>query len=320
MHPESDIPQTASPDELRKAFIDLGGNPGWKSFQAAEHEARSRAKERKREADKQNPFTHSSQQITQAFANIAVRFVRAVIVRLMPVGLLLLLVAEGVAVYEGISILTHQGTAIIYSVSLMIFLVTIMFIHEIVARSTEHQPQYELSLYVILQRLKRMLGWGTPQERYSSSLSMIVGALRVVSWTIILLGIFGRMRPLIEETQSQPWHQVLMHILTQSNFEQFGGYVSNLLIGLTMLAGTHVIVFLIHRAYVLATGGLDITSDNALDFLSPTSEDELYQQELSHAYRTQIYLLQANQRKKLASTMSASPELLQAPIENSSMD
>jgi hypothetical protein len=297
------------PGILKQIFIGMGGNPSWKRVGDAENAAWEKAQSRKKDVDAANPFTSASTQISSAFARLAVVFVGGVIQVAMPVALLLLLIAEGLAVFQGLSLLNVGDVAAgTYAISLVVLLVTMMFIYEIVLRSSTRESQMEFSLRTIWHRSLVIMGFrpaGTITK--DLSLAMVSGAVTWVSRAIILLGVLGRLQTILDTVMGVAWYDAILHVAKSATFVEVAGVGTNLAIGFTMLAGTHVIVYLIHRSFVLATGGLDITSDTALDFLSPTSVEDLYQIELADAYRTLIYVLHAQQQKRLASTTNDLP-------------
>jgi len=289
-------------EERRRMFIGMGGKASWKEFQKAEHAAQERAKKRADEARAANPFASASSRIGASIAGISVRFIEIVFRFGLPVGLILVLVAEGAAITEGVSIFA-PNSALLYSGALMVFLFVILFVSEVVHRSGLETQAEIFSIRSLFGRLSYTVGIGRkgwrPQYKQATTPMLIVeSATLAVSRSIIFFGILGRLKISLDATKQTNWIEGIRQVVINSNLETMMGYIGNILLAMTLLSSAHVVVYLIHRFYVLSTGGLDIASDNALGFLATVSEEVFLEQELKQFYADQIYLLKAHNEKQ----------------------
>lgn len=298
-----DTPLPDDPEELRRIYIERGGNPGWKRFQAGERAALARARKRVEEAKAANPFASASASIGSAIALLSVYFVRVVFIVGLPVALIAVLFAEGFAITEGFSIFVPGGAAIIYGVALMIFLLVILFVYEVVHRSNSEVGEEVFSLRSLGQRVRYTIGWGDQwveqKKEAPSPVRKVEWAMQAVARSIIFFGILGRLKVILNQTNVQglTWPQTIVKLLTESSLETILGLIGNVLLAMTLLSSAHVIIYLIHRFYVLSTGGLDIASESALGFLSVVNEDVVIEKELSQFLTDQIHLLEAQNKK-----------------------
>lgn len=298
---DTDIVLPEDPDELRKLYIEMGGKPSWKSFQTGEQAAFNRAQTRINQAKQNNPFASASENIGKTIARISVGFIQIVFSLGLPIGLLFLLGAEGAAITEGVSIFSPT-IPWLYSGALMVFLFVILFVYEVVHRNNVAEGEAVFSVRSLFERMQYTIGlgrrWQTKYKPAPTPLMLVETAMITVSRAIIFFGILGRLKVSLDETKSMNWHQGLVQIATQSSLETILGYVGNVLLAMTLLSSAHVIVYLIHRFYVLSTGGLDIASDGALGFLASIDENAIVQSELKQFYSDQIYLLKAHNDSK----------------------
>lgn len=298
---EISLPETA--EELRKVFIERGGNPGWKRFQAGEREVLARAHKKVEQAKAANPFTSASASIGSAIALLSVYFVRIVFIVGLPVALIAVLFAEGFAITEGFSIFVPGGAAIIYGVALMIFLLVILFVYEVVHRSSAETGEEVFSLRSLARRIRYTMGagdaWVEQQKAAPSPIQKVQWAMQAVSRSIIFFGILGRLKTILDEPNMKglTWPATIGKLLTESSLETMLGLVGNILLAMTLLSSAHVIIYLIHRFYVLSTGGLDIASESALGFLAVVNEEVVIEREMSQFLTDQIYLLEAHRQK-----------------------
>ncbi len=296
-----DMPLPDNSEGLRKVFIEVGGNTNWKRIQAGEREALARADSKIQVAKKANPFANASTKIGASMARISVGFIWVVFTAGLPISLIAVLFAEGFAITEGIALIAGDA-AWVYAGALMVFLLVILFVYEVQHRSDNTQNEEAFSLRSLAGRLKYTIGvgsgWQPKSKPQSTPLRNVETAMVYVSRAIIFFGILGRLVPDLAKTDTSNWFEGIGVLLTQSNLQQMFGYVGNTLLAMTLLSSAHVVVYLIHRFYVLSTGGLDITSDGALGFLSVVNEEELRELELKQFYRDQIYLLKAHNDKQ----------------------
>ncbi len=301
MNPDDSLPMTA--EGLRRVFIERGGNPAWKRFQAGERDAKVRAQASVDAALKANPFASASAKIGSAIALLSVNFIQVVFIAGLPVGLAAVLLAEGFAITEGVSIFAPGAASLVYSLALMVFLLVILFVYEVVHRSSTEPNAEVFSFRSLLRRLSYTIGWGdrwvSQEKETPSPVRKVEWAMVSVSRSIIFFGILGRLKPILDEPQMQglAWHQTLSALVTGSSLETMLGMIGNVLLAMTLLSSAHVIIYLIHRFYVLSTGGLDIASESALGFLAVVNEEEVLEKELSIYYTDQIYLLEANNKR-----------------------
>ena len=294
---ESILPE--DPEELRRIFIEEGGRPNLKSFQTGQQAALDRARIRVQEARNENPFANASQTIGKSIAQISVYFVQIVFIIGLPLALALVLIAEGAAITDGVSIFSPNVPGI-YSLALMVFMFVILFVYEVVHRSSTPDPEEIFSVRQLFGRIRYTIGLGAVRYKTTPTpIRIVESATLAVSRSIIFFGILGRLKTSLDETQGLPWGQALLSIVTNSSLETMLGYIGNILLAMTLLSSAHVAIYLIHRFYVLSTGGLDIASDSALGFLSVVDSDQIVKEELKQFYRDQIYLLRASNDQNL---------------------
>jgi hypothetical protein len=249
---------------------------------------------------KSNPYANASQQTAKAFLSVAIFFVQTVFQYAVPGAFIGLLIAEGVAAYNGFSSIMPEWTAGVYAFVIMLVSTVSMFLREsLLQNSANIEISYKPTLALFLQRAAYFLGLnGVQESEHSAALKMTQQALRLSVWSIVIFGILGRIKTNMDLTAPNvPWTQAIQQIVAQSNLSTFMEYVGSVLLPLAMYVCLHVLVYFIYRSYLLSTGGVDITSNRAFDFLSPPSYDALLRMERVVVYRDMIHLFQAQQLK-----------------------
>lgn len=312
----------SDPSELRRIFVEMGGNPSTKTFMAAEQRAADSAKRRYDSEFTENPYAHASQQTAKAFLNVAILFVRSIFQVGVPVAFVGLLLAEGAAAYVGFSAIMDPKVAAIYAMVIMLVSTVAMFLREsLLQNKADKEVVYKPTLKLLTNRVMYFFGRRElVQETSGEALLMTERAMSLVVWSIVIFGILGRVKGSIESDSlaGVPWLQAIQQIVEKSDLPTIMEYVGSILIPIAMYVCLHVLVYFIYRSYLLSTGGIDITSDKAFDFLSPPSYEAILQAELITVYRDMIYLLQAKNKKSLPISTTIdlqqpSPEQLPEP-------
>ncbi len=316
--PELDIMGMDDPAELRRIFVEMGGNPTTKTFQAAEARAAQAAQKRFNSELKSNPYANASQQTAKAFLSVAIFFVQTIFQYAVPAAFLGLLAAEGIAAYNGFISIMDAAPAAIYAGVIMLVSTVAMFLREsLLQNATDQAVAYKPTFRLLWDRVVYFFGGaGLTIKENSDSLDMTKQALRLSVWSIVIFGTLGRIKTNTElVAPNVPWTQALQQIIMNSDLSTFMEYVGSVLLPLAMYVCLHVLVYFIYRSYLLSTGGVDITSNQAFDFLSPPSYDAMLRAEQIVVYRDMIHLYQAQQAKKLASqsTTNGSPQQLPEP-------
>lgn len=304
---EVDILNISDPAELRQMYIELGGNPGNKTFLEAERRAHE-ATDRRFDAEaKANPYASASRKTAEAFLNVAILFVQTVFQYAVPVAFLGLLVAEGIAAYKGFESIMESLPAIIYSGVIMLVSTVAMFLKEsLLQNATKTEVSYKPTIGIIAERIKYLFGFrGLVARENSAALDMTNRALNLAVWLLVIVGILGRFSQNAELSSSGvPWPTAIQRIILESNLSTIMEYVSSMLLPYAMYVCLHVLVYFIYRSYLLSTGGVDITSDQAFDFLSPPSREAILRVEMATAYRDMVMLQRSQVRKKLQSKLT----------------
>lgn len=257
-------------DELRRQFIEYGGNPNTKTIRQGELTARSQARAEYAQAQKQvvesrGRFANAaSELVTRGMQGVAVLLTLVLVVGGLTVALTLLIVAEWAAVQKGFSAI-DPTYAPLYSAATVFFFVSTLFIREVIARNATRDDERVFSLRYVAQWLVYFLGfnrnWRPQYRRNISLLNRVDSAVRWLTYTIVLFGLLGRLFDTINGLNGS-WLDALQHIITQSTFTQMMGYVGSVVMTIGLLLATHFAVFFVHSIYVNVTGGLKVNVSN----------------------------------------------------------
>lgn len=310
--PDINILNVDDPAELRRIFIEMGGNPTTKTFLAAEERAKKSAAQRYDTEAKDNPYANASRKTAEAFLSVSILFVQTIFQYAVPAAFIGLLLAEGIAAYNGFVSIMDVLPAITYSGVIMLVSTVAMFLREsLLQNATGHEQEYKPTLRVFYERVMYFFGRrGMMPKVNAASLDMTERALNLSVWSIVIFGILGRIKTNIELVAPDvPWFRALEQIVMNSNLSTFMEYVGSVLLPLAMYVCLHVLVYFIYRSYLLSTGGVDITSNQAFDFLSPPSYEVLLQKEMVTAYLDMIHLLQAKKLASQSTTINSQQQL-----------
>lgn len=191
-------------DTLRRLIIEEGGNPNTKTFQTGEMTARQRAQQeinrRESEIKQRQSAVHriASEAITGGLQLLAVVFTLLVLLVGTLVGVMLLIVAEIAAVQKGFAVI-DSGFAFLYAATTVLFFFVVLFIGEIIRRSSANEERPVFSLRQVLEWLIYFIGVNTRngwKPRYKSRVPLLVqvdNAVRWLMYTILIFGLLGRL-------------------------------------------------------------------------------------------------------------------------------
>lgn len=273
-----------SPDELREQYVRYGGNPNLKHIRQGELTARNQARaewhaQQKAASDARGRFANmASAWVTRGMQGVAVALTLVMVVGGLTIALVLLIIAEWSAVQKGFSAIDPVN-APLYSAATVFFFISTLFIREVIARSATRDDERVFSLRYAVQWLIYFLGfsgdWRPIYRHNKSLLNRVDGAVRWLTYTIVLFGLLGRLFDTIQGLDGS-WIDALEHIVTQSTFTQMMGYLGSVVMTIGLLLATHFAVYFIHAIYVQVTGGLQV---NASSFLEVSLDDLVSAQE-----------------------------------------
>lgn len=284
--------------ELEKQYLALGGNPTHASFknelaalQALSLEQYEHERQRIEAIESKRPqwAKHAGELAGKGLASVATIFTFVFVLGGLFFGTGALIAAEFMAVYEGFAMVSPEH-ALLYSVSIVLFYVVVLFIERILADKHGQQISTKTSLRLIGQDLLYFFGFGVNwQKQYNevaSETKQISTTVSLMTYAILAFGLLGRMKTSLETFQkvkpTANWIEGIQSILYDSSLQTMMGYIGMVIATAALLWATKWVVHFIYGQFKRVTGGVVVQdfSEASLVVLSPTEHREAAERQL----------------------------------------
>jgi hypothetical protein len=207
-------------------------------------------------------------------------------------------------VQKGFAII-DQDFAFLYAAATVLFFFVVLFIGEVIRRSSADEERPMFSLRHLAQWLMYFIGRGSQwRPRYKKRESLMVQVDQAVKWLMYTIVIFGMLGRLSDSLSGVPgnWRDAINYIWNNSTFGEMFGYIGSVVMTIALLLSTHFVVFFTHLLFVQTTGGLN------LNFSTGFSADLFIEAEVVKYYQNHYLKLRAeNQQKLLPSDIPTEP-------------
>ena len=236
----------------------------------------------------------------KGIAWVSVAFTFVFILGGLFVGVILLLVAETIAVHDGFAVM-DKTRAPLYAGAIISIYVVVLFIKEIVIdRNGERRPR-KLSLRMLASDFWYFLGFGkkwiVQYKDIPDAAHHIHTTVSFSTWAIVSFGFLGRLDDKIAQYNDISWMESGKQILLESNLSDMIGYIGMIVATLALLWGTKWVVHFIYSNFKSVTGGVMVQdfSSASIIVLSP---QEMIEAEKRKLIQREILKLKAKNNRE----------------------
>lgn len=296
--------------ELEAQYIALGGQPSHAAFKTKLEAAQALAIQQQdfeisqaanMESKRPSWAKVAGERAGKGLAYVSTLFTFLFVLGGLIVGTFVLIAAELTAVYVGFAVMDAQH-ALLYSVSLVLFYVVVLFIQEMIIDKRGYTASKQASLRLWADNAAYFLGLGKSwQMRYNelpSAQQSISTTVKLSTWAIIIFGVLGRLEGKIASAEfaNIAWHEAIVKIVLDSKLSDFVGYVGMFIATAALLWSTKWIVLFIYEQFRRVTGGVMIQDFSSASIVIQSPID-LIEAQKAKVYKSEILRLEARNKR-----------------------
>lgn len=252
-------------EDIKQEIARKGANPNSKRLLEGEAKARRHARRMYQEQYESaqpawaGPVRNLAQMLLSIISTIFVGL-------LITVGVLGATLAVAWAEYEAVKVgfeVIDPPHAAGYSIAMVGFYITLLFIRELIVSRMKHSETYAFSMRLWWKNV--LYFWGLernwkPQIRQRDNLLVqIERAIVFLMWTVATFGVMGRLVQILEKYASDvPFVEGIKIIFTQATLADVLGIFGVGLMTISLLVSMHFIVYFVHNVFKKNVGEIDV--------------------------------------------------------------